>query len=162
MVISRKCSKLFAHLQQLFFQCTRRFLSFGQIGTKWHTWLTEALKMVTVLHLSLKSKDGWRLPHLKASFYVNTRRENLKLDESCSLDVNQIYTIKKSAYFEFFYFVNFSVGHKMDISFFTFRLFLQNRWANFNRTRHKVFLGEGIQVCSNKGHTFFQGEIKTK
>ena len=59
--------------------------------------LTEALKRVTVLHLLLKSmKVGWPLPHLTASFYINTRRLNLKLDESCSLDVNQIYTIKKS------------------------------------------------------------------
>ena len=93
--------------------------TFSVFRTNWnkvaHVVNRSFMKMVTMLHLLLKSKDGWRLLHLKASFYVNTRRENLKLDESCSLDVNQIYTIKKSAYFEIFYFVN-----KMDTSIFTF------------------------------------------
>ena len=53
-----KMFSIFCIFAVVFFQCTKRFLSFGQIGTQWHTWLTEALKMVTVLHLLLKSKDG--------------------------------------------------------------------------------------------------------
>ena len=29
-------------------------------------------------------------------------------------------------------------------------LFLQNQWIDFNQTWHKVFLGEGDQVCTNE------------
>ena len=40
------------------------------------------------------------------------------------------------------------------------KYFFKNRWANFNQTCHKVFLGKGNSIYFQfKGHAFFQGEI---
>ena len=40
---------------------------------------------------------------------------------------------------------------------------LQNHWANFNKTWHKAFLGDGDSIFfANKGPRFFQGDILTK
>ena len=49
------------------------------------------------------------------------------------------------------------------VNFSHFHLLLQNHWANFNQTVHKLSLGEGIQVYSKmKGPALFQGQIITK
>ena len=40
------------------------------------------------------------------------------------------------------------------VNFSPFHLLLQNHWANFNQTWHKVFMGERDSSCSN---ALFQG-----
>ena len=41
-------------------------------------------------------------------------------------------------------------------------LLLQKRWANFNQTWYKVFVGKVIQVCSNEGSCPFSSEDNYK
>ena len=67
---------------------------------------------------------------------------------------------KNPVYFEIFYFVNFSVGHKTDSSFFTFFVFFSSTDGLIS-TKHgiKYSLVKGINVCSNEGpHLFSRGD----